>query len=62
MSHLHVDSLYYTAAQTNLLSSESPEPNGIQNNSTQNPLKWQHKNTAAANADPTVTNNGRKLI
>ena len=31
-------------------------------NSTQNPLKWQHKNTAVANADPTVTNNGRKLI
>ena len=31
-------------------------------NSTQNPLKWQHKNTAVANADPTVTNKGRKLI
>ena len=31
-------------------------------NSTQNPLKWQHKNTAVANADHKVTNNGRKLI
>lgn len=61
MSHLRVYSLYYTAAQTNLFSSESPEPNGIQN-STQNPLKWQHKNTAAANADHKVTNNSRKLI
>lgn len=31
-------------------------------NSAQNPLKWQHKNTAAANADHKVTNNSRKLI
>ena len=31
-------------------------------NSTQNPLKWQHKNTAAANADYKVTTSGRKLI
>lgn len=55
MSHLRVDSLYYTGAQTNLFSSESPEPNGIQIVHMQNPLKWQHKNTAVANADRKVT-------